>query len=298
MDEDSTTEHIALQARDVAFDWSALPVHWIPGEPFATHLLDVLHLLLPEGERWFVRVFSAALPLVEDPRLAEDVRGFIGQEAMHAASHQGVLDHFAARGLDTGPYVEQVEWMFRQALGERDLTGDAAREWLVERVALIAAIEHVTAFLGQWVLGSRGLDAARTDPTMLDLLRWHGAEEVEHRSVAHDLLVHLDSRYSRRVRALLPAVPILFRLWAKGTAFLLARDPEPSRPRWRDLRRAARLDLCPAAGPLLRSLAAYLRPGYHPSQHGSTDTAVAYLATSPAARAADARAAGGEEHAA
>lgn len=284
-------DRVALRARDVAFDWSVLPVHWIPGEPFATHLLDVLHLLLPEGERWFVRVFSAALPLVRDPALAEDVRGFIGQEAMHAASHQGVLDHFAARGVDTGPYLRQVEWMFRQALGERDLTGDAAREWLVERVALIAAIEHVTAFLGQWVLDARTLDTVGTDPTMLDLLRWHGAEEVEHRAVAHDLLVHLDRRYTRRVRALLPAVPILVRLWAQGVAFLLRRDPVPTRPRWRDLRRAARLGLSPALGPTLRSLAAYLRPGHHPSRYGSTDAAVAYLATSPAARAADERAA-------
>lgn len=278
---------MALHARDVAFDWSALPVHWIPGEPFATHLLDVLHMLLPEGERWFVRVFSAALPLVRDPALAQDVRGFIGQEAMHAASHQGVLEAFAARGIDTGPYVRQVEWMFTEALGERDLTGDAAREWLVERVALVAAIEHVTAFLGQWILDARALDVA--DPTMLDLLRWHGAEEVEHRAVAHDLLTHLDPRYTRRVRALLPAVPILVRLWCHGVGFLLRRDPVPSRPRRRDLRRAVRLGLCPAPGPTLRALAAYLRPGYHPSHYGSTDAAVAYLATSPAARAAESR---------
>jgi hypothetical protein len=34
----------------------------------------------------------------------------------------------------------------------------------------------------------------------------------------------------------------------------------------------------------------YLRPGYHPSQHGSTSQAVAYLASSPAAAAADRRA--------
>jgi len=85
----------------------------------------------------------------------------------------------------------------------------------VERVALIAAIEHVTAFLGQWVLDARALGAAGTDPTMLDLLRWHGPEEAEHRAGAHDLLVHLDGRWSRRARALLPAVPILFRLWAR-----------------------------------------------------------------------------------
>jgi predicted metal-dependent hydrolase len=280
-------ERIALQARNVAFDWSALPLHWIPGEPFATHLLDVLHLLLPEGERWFVRLFSDALPLIRDPQLAEDVRGFIGQEAMHATSHQGVLDHLAASGIDIGPYVRKIEWVFREALGDRGVDGPAAQEWLVERVALVAAIEHLTAFLGQWVLDARGLDRAQADPTMLDLLRWHGAEEVEHRNVAHDLYMHLDGRYLRRIRNLAIAAPMLVRLWARGVAFLLSRDPEPRPARWRDLVRAARLGLCPEIGAMLRCVAAYLRPDYHPSRYGSTDVAVAYLASSPAARAAD-----------
>ncbi|MFC4944116.1 metal-dependent hydrolase [Pseudonocardia sp. GCM10023141] len=287
-------DKVALHARDVAFDWSQLPVHWIPDEPFATHLLDVLHLLLPEGERWFVELFSEALPLIRDPELAEDVRGFIGQEAMHAESHQSVLDHLTTRGMDTGPYVDQVAWMFQKALGDRGLTGAAAHEWLVERVGVVAAIEHVTAFLGQWILESPGLDAAGADPTMLDLLRWHGAEEVEHRAVAHDLYMHLDGRYLRRIRSLITAGPMLVRLWIKGVAFLLSIDPRepgtpPVKPTWRAMLRASRRGLAPTGWATLKAMAAYVRPGYHPSQYGSTDLAVAYLAVSPAARAAEAR---------
>ena len=29
-------EHLLLQARDVRFDWSDVPLHWIPGDPVAT----------------------------------------------------------------------------------------------------------------------------------------------------------------------------------------------------------------------------------------------------------------------
>lgn len=282
-------ERLVLQPRDVVFDWSDLPVHWVPGEPLVTHLFDVLHLLLPEGERWFVRLFAEALPLVRDEAIAEDVRGFIGQEAMHAASHQGVLDHLAARGVDTGPYIAQVEYLFRTALGERGLTGARARQWLVTRVALVAAIEHMTAYMGQWILDAHPLDAAGADPAMLDLLRWHGAEEVEHRSVAHDLFVHLDGNYLRRVLMLATAAPILALLWRRGIAFLLARDPQPTRPRLRDYLRGARRGLCPGPLALARMIVEYLRPGYHPSHYGSTDAAVTYLATSPAARAAATR---------
>ncbi|MEZ0093164.1 metal-dependent hydrolase [Streptacidiphilus sp. EB129] len=281
---------LVLQPRDVRFDWSALPMHWIPGEPLATHVVNVLHLLLPEGERWFVRTFKEALPLIRDERLREEVLGFVGQEAIHAEAHQGVLDHLLAKGLDPRPYVRQAEFLFHRVLGEHpELTGTAARENLVERVAIIAAVEHFTAFLGDWVLNADGLERAGVDPTMLDLIRWHGAEEVEHRSVAYDLLQHLDPGYVRRIRAMTITGPVLFHLWIRGTRFLMAADPDlapGSGPTWRGYVDASRRGLLPQLGRASRSAARYLRPRYHPTQEGSTRQAVAYLGSSPAARAA------------
>ncbi len=76
---------LVLQPRDVRFDWSGLPLTWIPGEPATSHVINVLHLLLPEGERWFVTVFKRALPLIGDEALREDVLGFIGQAAARPA---------------------------------------------------------------------------------------------------------------------------------------------------------------------------------------------------------------------
>jgi predicted metal-dependent hydrolase len=52
-------ERLVLEARDVEFDWAKLPFHYVPGEPFTTHVLNVLHLLLPAGEEFFVDVFQA-----------------------------------------------------------------------------------------------------------------------------------------------------------------------------------------------------------------------------------------------
>ena len=284
------SERVVLNARDVQFDWSTMPVHWIPGRPFATHLINVMHLLLPEGEHWFVRLFSEALPLIRDPHLAEDVRGFIGQEAMHAAAHESVHTHFASHDIDPDPYLRQVEFIFRNALGDRGLEGDEAREWLVDRLAAVAAIEHLTAFLGDWILHADKLDRAGAHPTMLDLLRWHGAEEVEHRSVAHDLYMHLDGSYIRRIRMLTVVGPMLLRLWAAGVTHLMRQDATSPRPRWSDLVRTAAKGLCPGPVQAAWSVATYVNPRYHPSQHGSTEDAVAYLAVSPAARAAEARA--------
>ncbi|WP_116048883.1 metal-dependent hydrolase [Amycolatopsis palatopharyngis] len=286
----STGEQLVLRAREVRFDWSALPMHWIPGEPQATHTVNALQLLLPEGERWFVQVFKQALPLIRDDRLREDVLGFIGQEAVHAEAHAGVLDHYKAHGLDPGPYTRQTEWIFRTLLGDRDLTGRAKEEWLIERLSLIAAIEHYTAFLGQWMLDARAFDRVGADPVMLDLLRWHGAEEVEHRSVAFDLFQHLDGRYLRRTRAMAVVTPVLLWLLVRGTRFLMSNDPVlggRTTANWRTAFAAGRRGVLPTPRGAIGEIRPYFARNYHPSQTGSTEQAVAYLATSPAARAAE-----------
>ena len=288
-----STEHNALRPRRVAFDWQDTPLHWVPGDPFSTHMINVLHLLLPAGERWFVEVYKQVLPLIRDQRLRDDVIGFIGQESMHAQAHSTVLDHLVAQGLDPAPYTAQMDWFFEHLLGDDTAPPPARKWWLLERVAIIAAIEHYTAVLGKWVLDARGFERFGADPTMVDLLRWHGAEEVEHRSVAFDVFQHLDGGYGRRLRTMTVVFPTMFWLWVRGVKFFVANDPELSpaqrkaaEPHLRDWVRAARAELVPAPRDVFSAVPRYMRRRYHPTQEGSTAKALAYLAGSPAARAA------------
>jgi ferredoxin-NADP reductase len=127
----------------------------------------------------------------------------------------------------------------------------------------------------------------------VDLLRWHGAEEVEHRSVAFDVFQHVDGRYGRRLRAMTTVFPTLFWLWVRGVKFFIANDPEltPAQrralePKIKDWVRAAKADLVPAPKDIFTAVPRYMRRRYHPTQEGSTAKALAYLASSPAARAA------------
>ncbi|KOG91602.1 metal-dependent hydrolase [Streptomyces varsoviensis] len=288
-------EHYEIAPRRVAFDWRRTPLHWIPDEPTATHVINVLHLLLPAGERWFVKVFKEGLPLIRDPELLKDVKGFMGQEATHSVQHAYVLGHLAEQGLDTGPYTRHVDFLFDVLLGERPPRGIPvpAEEWLRFRLAVIAAIEQFTAVLGDWVLRAEGLDRAEPDPVMLDLLRWHGAEEVEHRAVAFDMYQHCGGaglpRYPRRVLGMAVTAPVITYLWAWGAAYLLRHDPElAGRTRYslREHNRAVRKGLLPTWRELGSAVPRYFRRSYHPSQEGSLRRAVAYLASSPAARAA------------
>jgi uncharacterized protein len=282
-------ERLVLEARDVEFDWATLPFHYVPGEPLATHVLNVLHMLLPAGEEFFVKVFKKALPLIKDDQLRLDVQGFIGQEAMHSQAHAKVLDHLAARGVDVTPFTDQARWLFEHLLGEKPLrSARRQHSWLLEQVAFIAAIEHYTAVLGEWILDSPQLDVAGADPVMLDLLRWHGAEEVEHKAVAFDTMKHLRGGYWRQVRAQLAVSPVMLLLWIRGVRFMYSVDPSlppGNKPRWLDYLRAARRGLVPGPLRLARVVGDYYKPGFHPSQLGGLERAVDYLAVSPAARA-------------
>ncbi|QEU93204.1 metal-dependent hydrolase [Streptomyces kanamyceticus] len=288
-------EHYRIVPRRVSFDWDETPLHWIPDEPTATHVINVLHLLLPAGERWFVKVFKEGLPLVTDPVLLKDVKGFMGQEATHSVQHAHVLDHLAAQHLDTAAFTKYVDFLFEKLLGEEPPLGAPipTQEWLRFRLSVVAAIEQFTAVLGNWVLHAEGLDRAGADEVMLDLLRWHGAEEVEHRAVAFDMYQHCGGtgapRYARRIAGMAVTAPVMLYLWIWGTAYLIRHDPQlAGRLRYSlaGHNKAVAKGLLPTWRELGTAIPRYLRRSYHPSQEGSLRKAVEYLAQSPAARAA------------
>ena len=280
---------VAIHARNVTWDWTNLPMHFMGGDAMGTHICNGMNVLLPEGEVFFVQTFQEALPLIKDDAIREDVIGFMGQEAMHSSSHKSVLDNLQARGLDVAPFADEIERFFRKVLGPRDLTGRARRSWLIERVATVAALEHFTSWLGDWGLNAKAWDHA-LDPHMLDLFRWHLAEEVEHRHVAFDLFTHLDGSYTRRVRTWVLASAGLAILWVKGTSYLMSVDPDlpaaERRATLRAYRNAYKKGYIFTPWELAKMWVQYLRPSYHPRDYGSTSQAVAYLAQSPAARAA------------
>jgi predicted metal-dependent hydrolase len=284
--------------RKVRFDWSDTPLHWVPDDPFSTHMMNVLHLLLPEGERWFIRVVDEAAPMVDDPELKAAIKPFIQQESWHAWAHQVVLDHLAEQGIDTEPYTAKLQkWLSAFGNQRTNWPRPLKRWWLYRRLADVAALEHFTAVLGQWVIQNRGLDYAGTDPVMLDLLRWHGAEEIEHRSVVFDVYQNVCGNYLLRALSMLLTMPQFLFWWLAGVRFLMANDATiDAKPRWRDWLRAARQYRVPGPWKLIVTVTArYLRPSHHPSTEASTQMAMDYLEQSPAARAARQAAAGQQQ---
>jgi predicted metal-dependent hydrolase len=195
-----------------------------------------------------------------------------------------------ARGIDPKPLLDQVDFIFSRTLGPSTSADPKRRlSHLCDRLWLIAAIEHYTAVLGDFVLNCRWEDYC-ADPTIADLFRWHGSEEVEHRNVAHDVAAYFHNSYPDRIRSMLMAVTMVFVFFQRGTWYLMKADPDIDISWWK-MQWLRAMDSKHGLLPTFRKLFGsntlmYFRPGFSPEEMGSTAQAVAYLASSPAARAA------------
>lgn len=288
-----------LTPRRVEFDWSKTPLDWIPGAPFASHFINEINMILPAGEFWFCRLYNQAMPYITDDKLREDVQGFIRQEAMHARAHGGaIVEYLQAHGIETERNTRLMEWLFGTALADEPFGRKVPRllqkRWLVFRLGLVAAIEHMTCVLGMYALDNQHWDERGADEVLLDLIRWHGAEEVEHRCVAFDLYRHLGGGYPSRYYLSAIAFPVIFAIWADGAAHIMRQDarfaekkPSALRPWiWLEWARQSRRGVLPHPFWLFLKELPYLSPFYHPLQEGSTEQALAYLNNSPAYHAA------------
>lgn len=299
---DKTVSHTEtkLKQRNVKFDWSNTQVDWIPNEPFSSYFINEINLILPAGEFWFCKLYNKALPFVKDEQLREDVRGFIKQEAMHARGHESATEaYLKERGIHTERNQKLMKWLFEVVLNDNPFGRKTPKflehRWMLIRLGLVATIEHLTCVLGMYALENKKWDEVGADQVLLDLIRWHGAEEVEHRSVAFDLYKHLGGDYLSRYYLAAIVVPLIYGLWVDGAANLMAQDPRFAHKKpsvfkpwmWANWYKESQKGLLPNPFILITEALPYFSPWYNPKYEGSTELAQEYLARSPAAMAAE-----------
>jgi predicted metal-dependent hydrolase len=246
-----------------------LPRYWFGGDPVRTHLVNGLHFVFPAGERFFIRAvrhYEAELP----GELEARVRAFYGQEAHHQAEHLRAFAAIEAQGYEIRSFLDWYEQVAYEAIEQRVPPHI--------RLATTVALEHFTAILGELVLDSELLaDAA---PIMQQLLLWHAAEEIEHKSVTFDVLQHVDPRYSTRLVGFLIATLTLFYFWGVGFRHMMRQEaalpPEPvDEASAAGARRALLRDL----SRLPRRVVDFFRPSFHPDDHDTYHLASAYLSS-------------------
>lgn len=295
-------ENHYLEQRRVQFDFSLTPEHWIYDNPFATHLINAVHLILPVGELWMCRTFNEALPYVTDEKLRADVKGFVHQEAHHAAAHKVAQDYLRYYGYEIDEFIASLDTIAKQLntapLGLA-LSKNLEYRWLTIRVGIAAAVEHFTTMLGTWCLDDQPWQNKTADEMMSDLMTWHLAEEVEHRSVAFDLYMHLCGE-ENKIFAYLQR-QIIMTAVAPGFTFaiyqcfkkLTQQDAQAKSFHRYGLLRSltqtvienARSKQVPSFFSMMLSLRHWLKPSYHPFYEGDTFKALQVIDNSPAVKA-------------
>ncbi len=254
--------------RAMSFPFSSdIPRHWMHESAIGTQLANSLNLVFPLGERFFVRSVRAYADAIEDPELLERVRGFFGQESLHAREHERFFEILRAQGYDIDRFLDWYGHLAYEALEPRFPR--------LLRLAVTAACEHFTASFAESALRDELLDAIH--PVMRDLLRWHAAEEIEHKSVAFDVLREVDPRYRVRAAGMVIALAVFVGFWFSGAFMLLRQEKDVG---W--LRMAGELVGAVRRGhlghgDLARAFFSYLRPGFHPSQIDNEPLARDYL---------------------
>lgn len=290
-----------IQPRKVKFEWTDTPLDWIPNHPFASYFINEINNILPAGEFWFCRLYNKVLPQVTDEKLANDVKAFIRQEAMHAQAHVSAnKEYLTVRNIDIQRNLNIMNYLFNTVLADKPFNLNVPKalehQWDLFRLGIIATVEHMTCVLGKYVLYNTEWEKLGADPAMLDLVKWHGSEEIEHRTVAFDLYRHLGGSYLARYYLSVAVIVGVIGLWVDGAAHLMSQDPrfKSIKPAvykpwiWREWARIAKQDnkIMPHPLWLVSQQLGYLMPWYDPVHEASTEDALRYLEQSPAAKRA------------
>ena len=220
----------SIKPRKVKFEWQDTPVDWIPEQPFISYFINEINMILPAGEFWFCRLYNKVLPQIQDPKLKEDVQAFIRQEAMHAQAHNSAnKEYLTVRNINIQRNLNVMDFLFGELLADAPLGLKVPKvlehQWDLFRLGIVATVEHMTCVLGKYVLYNNEWEKLGADASMLDLVKWHGAEEIEHRTVAFDLYRHLGGGYIARYYLSVVVIAAVLGLWVDGAAHIMKQDP-------------------------------------------------------------------------
>jgi predicted metal-dependent hydrolase len=258
----TSTSPLPVKQRDIHFPIASVRLRdWHPAGTHVSQIFNGQSLFFPDGEQFFIDTVRHYRDRITDPKLKEDVKGFIGQEAMHGREHRAYNQALAEAGY---PAAELERKAIRQLNRARKLLTPAGQ------LGVTIALEHFTAILADAMLNDDSvLEGA--PPEMQALWRWHAIEETEHKAVAFDVYQAVVGKgilaYLRRCLIMLVA-SIQFIWQTNYTVYQLTKH-DGLHHDWRGWLAMWRFQYVRPG--TLRKIAlpwlSYFRPGFHPWQH-------------------------------
>lgn len=206
----ATNQKIVRRNVELSYDANKNYSFYYEENPVVTSLFVVLSAMFPPGEMFFIESIRNVRNQIKDEKLLEDIRAFIAQEAFHSREHKTLNNHLIHSNY---PEVIEIEAKTKARLDKlRKLS-------TVEQVAATVVMEHYTATLARLLLTDQ-LIKRKTTQESRNLWEWHALEELEHKSVAFDVLNAIGGNSSKNRKLALARVtklimPIMFEYWIK-----------------------------------------------------------------------------------
>lgn len=248
-----SSQPTALPLRPVAFGISEdTDPWWNPSAPEFVAAANSVSLVMPYAEPFFARTARRAVERLDDP-LATVAADFAAQELAHQAEHRRLNAAIRRHSPGVRRVERALRWVFAR-LGRRSIEAN---------LAFVAAAECIAYCLARWTSNHLPLFQQCADPTVTRMFIWHLAEEVEHKSVGHDLWVALDGRRRRYVDNALLAACVVLSAVVAGTVVQL----HSTRRLWNPLSWVRLVWWATSVGmEVLPTLATSCLRGHHPSR--------------------------------
>lgn len=164
-----------LIIRDLNLDFQGVEFVWNPSQPAFSYLANIISFQAVGFEKFICRTVHQALPVIEDPALADEAKDFLDQEAKHAKAHMAHV-----KGL-IGRYPE-LRAVFDETMADFERKWEASD--LHYMITYSAIIEGTSLPLYKIMIDHRDKLILGGDERVASLLLWHFSEEIEHRSSA------------------------------------------------------------------------------------------------------------------
>lgn len=236
--------------------------HFAQGDLLTSHLVALLSAIIPEGERFVVDAVKRYRSEIDDPELRKQANAFVGQETMHQREHERLNEVLRTMGYPTR-FVHRTGVVLRR-IGRRFPRRT--------QLAVTAAIEHWTAVIAEHALGGERPAMAQIDEEVQAFLTWHLIEEIEHKSVAFDVMQALGTTEAQRIAAMRLLIFLVGPGLALGLLVSLARDPAAWNPA--NLRRSlrwGRTNSSLSRRSFLEDVRSWNRHGFHPDERDDTE---------------------------
>ncbi|PVZ71506.1 metal-dependent hydrolase [Pelagibaculum spongiae] len=258
---DGHTQDPAIKPRRMSFPFQQMKAHnFFDDNSLKSSFVAALSATFPPGEGEFINSVRNYQDQITDPKLKEQIRGFVTQEAHHSHQHKQANIAISKLGWD----AKRLE-VSLQAEIEKYFHRRSNRF----RLAMTVGMEHLTAILAEHVL-ENPYKIEPMEPAARQLLYWHSVEEIEHKAVAFDVYMQCegDQKYLRR------ALRIGFFLFAlRISIYMMAMMWWAKKwPTWSEAKSFYSFLFSKEEGfmtALKKPYKDYFQPGFHPWQHAN-----------------------------